>query len=54
MQDVNELIDPADPLKPYVTLTRGDFINDRGDILAYGNDSRTGESGFYLLQGELR
>ena len=43
-------IDPTDPSKPYITLTSGDFINDRGDIAAEGTDSRTGLPGVYLLQ----
>ena len=53
IQDLNTLIDPTDPLKPYVTLTSGDFINDRGDIVADGTDSRTGVSAPYLLQGTV-
>ena len=51
IQDLNKLVDPADPIKSYITLTSGDFINDRGDVLANGTDSRTGLSGPYLLQG---
>ena len=51
MQDLNKLIDPTDPLKPYVTLTRGVFINDRSHIVAEGTDSRTGLEGVYLLEG---
>jgi probable HAF family extracellular repeat protein len=51
IQDLNKLIDPTDALKSYVTLTSGDFINDRGDIVADGTDSRTGRGGLYLLQG---
>ena len=43
MQDLNDLIDPADPLKPYVTLSSvaGRGINSSGTILANGQDSRT-------------
>jgi probable HAF family extracellular repeat protein len=52
-QDLNTLIDPTDPLRPYVTLTSGDFINDLGDILAEGTDSRSGLSEPYLLQGTV-
>ncbi len=52
-QDLNKLIDPTDPLKPYVTLTVGNFINDSGDIEATGIDSRTALYGEYLLQGTL-
>ncbi len=53
IQDLNTLIDPTDPLKPYVTLTGGEFINDSGDIVADGTDSRTGLQGLYLLQGTV-
>jgi probable HAF family extracellular repeat protein len=54
MQDLNALIDPTDPLKPYVTLNAGQFINDSGDILAYGTDIRSGTSIInYLLQGTV-
>lgn len=53
IQDLNALIDPTDPLKPYVTLERGDAINDAGMILADGTDSRTGQTHAYLLQGTV-
>ncbi len=53
IQDLNTLIDPKDPLKSYITLINGDFINDRGDIVAEGNDSRTGLQGLYLLHGTV-
>jgi probable HAF family extracellular repeat protein len=54
IQDLNKLIDPTDPLKPYITLTSGLFINESGDILANGTDSRTGEEAVpYLLQGTV-
>jgi len=53
MQDLNALVDPTDPLKPYVTLTSGEFINKLGDIAAEGTDSRTGSGGLYLLQGSV-
>ena len=52
-QDLNALIDPIDPLKGYVTLTEGVFINDRGNLVAYGTDSRTGLSSPYFLQGTV-
>jgi probable HAF family extracellular repeat protein len=52
-QDLNALIDPTDPLKPYITLTNGRLINKSGDILADGTDSRTGISASYLLQGTV-
>ncbi len=42
IQDLNTLIDQGDPLKAYVTLISGAFINNLGDILAEGTDSRTG------------
>jgi probable HAF family extracellular repeat protein len=50
LQDLNTLVDPLDPLKPYVTLTSGDHINVSGDIVATGTDSRSGKSDLYLLQ----
>jgi probable HAF family extracellular repeat protein len=50
IKDLNKLIDPTDPLKPYVTLTNGLFINDRSDIVAQGTDSRTGLEGLYLIE----
>ena len=54
IQDLNSLIDPKDPLKSYVTLNSGKFINDSGDVLAYGTDSRTGVKNLpYLLQGTV-
>jgi probable HAF family extracellular repeat protein len=52
-QDLNNLVDPNDPLKAYVTLYAGDLINDQGDIVAEGPDSRTGLYGLYLLQGTV-
>ena len=54
IQDLNSLIDPKDPLKSHITLNSGIFINDSGDILAYGTDSRTGVKDLpYLLQGTV-
>jgi probable HAF family extracellular repeat protein len=56
MQDLNSLIDPTDPLKPYITLTNGRFINVSGDVLADGRDSRTGQNplqSLYLLHGTV-
>ncbi len=53
MQDVNDLIDPLDPLQPYVVLSQAPVINARGEILAYGTDSRTGQFAAYLLQGTV-
>ena len=42
MLDLNALIDPADPLQPFVTLDAGVEVNDLGQILALGFDSRFG------------
>jgi probable HAF family extracellular repeat protein len=42
MTDLNLLIDPDDPLKPYVTLTWATAINNLGFIIANGVDSRQG------------
>jgi probable HAF family extracellular repeat protein len=51
LQDLNDLIDPADPLKPFVTLFESFDINDRGQIVAEGFDSRRSglESDAYLV-----
>ena len=49
MQDLNLLIHPTDPLQPFVTLIRSRDINDRGQILAEGCDSRTGECHAYVV-----
>ncbi len=51
MKDLNDLIDPSDPLKSYITLDGAQAINDAGDIVAVGGDSRTGEEHTYLLRG---
>ena len=51
IQDLNGLVDPADPLKAYVTLTAGSKINDAGDIVAQGIDSRTFLTHAYFLRG---
>jgi len=53
MQDLNLLIDPADPLQPYVTLKYGNDINDLGQIAAHGCDSRTGECHAYLASPDV-
>jgi probable HAF family extracellular repeat protein len=52
MQDLNSLIDPADPLQPYVTLSEATAISCAGDIAAFGSDSRDGshQHGYLLLQ----
>ena len=52
IQDLNKLIDPLDPLRGYVTLTGGRFINASGDILATGTDKRKGD-GLFLLKGTV-
>jgi probable HAF family extracellular repeat protein len=40
MTDLNSLVDPNDPLRPFVTLTNGSAINATGSIVADGTDSR--------------
>jgi probable HAF family extracellular repeat protein len=48
--DLNELIASDDPLKPYVTLLEGQEINNRGQIIVQGTDSRrSGSYSGYLL-----
>jgi probable HAF family extracellular repeat protein len=49
MQDLTARIDPADPLQPFVRLVGGVDINDRGQILANGIDSRTSEFHAYVV-----
>jgi len=48
MHDLNALIRIADPLQPFVTVEEGVDINDLGQILAQGFDSRTGQRHAYL------
>jgi uncharacterized membrane protein len=50
--DLNTLIAPDDPLKPFVVLRAALLINDRGQILAEGRDSRQAnpdDLSFYLV-----
>jgi len=47
--DLNTLIAPGDPLQPFVTLTSARLINDRGEIVAQGRDSRLGYLQYYFL-----
>jgi hypothetical protein len=49
LHDLNALIDAGDPLQPFVTLIGGVDINDLGQILAQGFDSRSGESHAYVV-----
>jgi uncharacterized membrane protein len=48
--DLNTLIAPNDPLKPYTALLTANFINIQGQILATGQDSRVpGNLSIYYL-----
>lgn len=47
--DLNSRILATDPLQPYVTLTGAQGINDSGQILASGTDSRGGGTHTYVL-----
>ena len=47
--NLNYLIRNNDPNKPYVTLSSAFRINNLGQILAEGSDSRTGAFGYFLL-----
>jgi probable HAF family extracellular repeat protein len=49
--DLNTLIDPKDPNRAFVTLTRANGINDKGEIAVQGIDSRLGATNVrsYLL-----
>ena len=49
MHDLNALIDPADPLQPFVTFFEGVDINDRGQILVNGFDRRANGGHAYVL-----
>ena len=49
LYDLNDLIDPADPLQPFVTFEKAGEINNRGQIVATGCDSRTDECHPYVL-----
>ncbi len=51
VRNLNDLVDPADPLKPFLVLNWAADINDAGDIMAYGADSRVvGLPKTYLLR----
>ncbi len=47
--DLNGLILPRDPLRPFVQLYFATLINDRGEIVADGRDLRTGLLTTYFL-----
>jgi len=47
--DLNTLIHPDDPLRAFVTLTSARLINDRGEIVALGRDSRVAFLQYYFL-----
>lgn len=53
MTNLNALVDPADPLQPYVCLSEAVGINDSGQIIANGIDSRGGTYA-YLLTPEVQ
>jgi uncharacterized membrane protein len=53
--DLNTLIASGDPLQPFVELRAGLLINDRGQIVAEGRDSRQAnpdDESFYLVTPE--
>jgi probable HAF family extracellular repeat protein len=49
LSDLNDLIDPSDPLATFVTLQDATGINDSGWIVATGVDSRSPGEQIYLL-----
>jgi hypothetical protein len=52
--NLNTLISSSDPSRPYVTLASGMFINNVGQIVATGNDSRIPDfQQYYLLTPNL-
>jgi probable HAF family extracellular repeat protein len=50
MHYLDEFVDPANPLAPYVTLIEGTGVNNLGWITADGYNSATGLFGGYLLR----
>jgi len=49
MVDIDETIDPSDPLQPCVTISHASDINNRGQIAATGNNRCSDYTGGYLL-----
>jgi hypothetical protein len=49
MVDIDETIDPSDPLQPCVTISHASDINNRGQIAATGNNRCSDYEGGYLL-----
>jgi probable HAF family extracellular repeat protein len=47
--DLNSRILASDPLKPYVTITLAQGVNDSGQVLALGTDSRGSGTHTYVL-----
>ncbi|HTU64403.1 MAG TPA: hypothetical protein VMF52_00520 [Steroidobacteraceae bacterium] len=47
--ELDGLVRADDPLKPYVHLTGAEQVNDRGDIVASGVDSRSGRQVVYFM-----
>lgn len=52
--DLNTLIDPSDPLHGHVTLQRAPFINERGQIVAFGHNAAINRTSAYLLTPTYR
>lgn len=52
--DLNTLIDANDPLHGHVTLSSAQFINERGQIVAFGVDAVTDKGVRYLLTPTYR
>jgi probable HAF family extracellular repeat protein len=50
IQDLNALIAPDDPNRPFVQLTTANGINDKGEIVAQGIDQRLGST---MVRGYL-
>ena len=50
MHYLDEFVDPASPLAPYVTLIEGTSVNNRGVDYRHGYNSTTGLFGGYLLR----
>jgi probable HAF family extracellular repeat protein len=46
IHNLDDMIDPRDPLKPYLHITAALSINDRTQIVVLGHDARTGPCAF--------
>jgi hypothetical protein len=52
--DLNDLLDANEPLREQIILDQAFFINERGQIVAYGADRIEGTRAAYLLTPTYR